>query len=156
MDLVDQVTQQLKAIELEDDDISEYIVGIVQDDSIEDDEKHQVIGEFLAETTDEPTDSLIDTILSNWKAMKQDQEKVELDRKAQQVEQAQALEKERLIKSEKEREELAQKAAELAATKQLSKEQKIQRDRLRQQYDDMDTVSRDGKKRGLGHEYIVQ
>ncbi|CAO3577165.1 unnamed protein product [Absidia cylindrospora] len=47
------------------------------------------------------------------------------------------------MKSEKEREELAQKAAELAATKQLSKEQKIQRDRLRQQYDDMNTVSRD-------------
>lgn len=34
-----------------DEDIAEYIVGIVQDDTIEDEEKREVIGGFLAETT---------------------------------------------------------------------------------------------------------
>lgn len=34
-----------------DEDIAEYIVGIVQDETIEDEEKREVIGGFLAETT---------------------------------------------------------------------------------------------------------
>lgn len=34
-----------------DDDISEYIAGIIQDDSMEDDEKREVITGFLAEAT---------------------------------------------------------------------------------------------------------
>jgi hypothetical protein len=40
---------------------------------------------------------------------------------------------------------LAELAAETAAAKQLSKEQRLQRDRLRQQYDDVDTGTRDRK-----------
>lgn len=71
MSLVDQVTEQLATIELKgnidlsyfqlktlwlksaviDEDISEYITGIVEDESMEEEEKREVISEFLAEAT---------------------------------------------------------------------------------------------------------
>lgn len=73
MSVVDKVTEQLALIELKgnltyiyskkkrwiltvensnlDDDISEYITGIIEDESMEDDEKREVISEFLSEAT---------------------------------------------------------------------------------------------------------
>lgn len=34
-----------------DDDIAEYITGIIEDESMEEDEKREVISEFLSEAT---------------------------------------------------------------------------------------------------------
>lgn len=34
-----------------DEDISEYITGIIEDESMEEDEKREVISEFLSEAT---------------------------------------------------------------------------------------------------------
>lgn len=125
MSLLDQVTEQLAHIELKgtkqqnkkknkkkelielDDDISEYITGIVQDESIDDDEKREVITEFLAEATvqllfqpfykkkgliiflqDKSTENLIDTLLSEWKKLQEKQEKEGEEKRTKLLEEA--------------------------------------------------------------------
>ncbi|KAI8381573.1 uncharacterized protein BYT42DRAFT_567003 [Radiomyces spectabilis] len=137
MNLLDQVTDQLATIELKDDDISEYIAGIVQEDSLEDDEKREAISEFLAETTDKPTGPVINTILEKWKVIQQDLEKAEADRKAKLIEEAQAREKARQAQLEQEA------ASRRETAKKLTEEERQRRQRLMRQYDrddDSETV----------------
>ena len=68
--MIDQVTEQLAKIQLKgmipiaswcnfmtrvykkkDEDVATYIAGIVEDESMDDEEKREVIAEFLSETT---------------------------------------------------------------------------------------------------------
>lgn len=131
MSLVDQVTEQLATIELKDEDISEYITGIVEDESMEEEEKREVISEFLAEATDKDTATLIDTLLKNWKKVRQSQEKEAEEKKSKLIEEARAREEERKSRAEKEQEE---NSALRSAQKQMTKEEKEARDKLMQQY----------------------
>ncbi|KAL0089657.1 hypothetical protein J3Q64DRAFT_1729586 [Phycomyces blakesleeanus] len=133
MSLVDQVAAQLEKIQLKDDDISEYIAGIVQEDSLEEEEKREAISEFISETTDKPTDEIIDNILNEWKKMHSLQEKSEAELKAKQTQEIQEREKARQAEQEKLREEEKQLAA-LNRRKELSKEEREKRERLLQQY----------------------
>ncbi|GAA5801341.1 hypothetical protein HPULCUR_006787 [Helicostylum pulchrum] len=131
MSLVDQVTEQLATIELKDEDISEYITGIIGDESMEEDEKREVISEFLSEATDKDTEKLIDALLSDWKQVAKNKEKEAEEKKAKLIEDARLREEERRLKAEKEQEI---NSALRSAQKQLSKEQKEARDKLMQQY----------------------
>ncbi|KAI8880123.1 hypothetical protein K501DRAFT_191956 [Backusella circina FSU 941] len=131
MSLVDQVTEQLATLELQDEDISEYITGIIQDESIEEEEKREVITEFLAETTDKSTDALIDKLLKDWKALQQDQLNQEKEQKEKKLQQAKEQEKIRQEKAEQEQQQLL---AERNAQKEKSTEEKKARDKLLEQY----------------------
>ncbi|KAI7892482.1 uncharacterized protein EV154DRAFT_418603 [Mucor mucedo] len=131
MSLVDQVTDQLATIDLKDEDISEYITGIIGDDSMEEDEKREVISEFLSEATDKDTEKLIDTLLSDWKKVQKDQVKEAEEKRAKIIEEARVREEERRLKAEKEQEV---NSVLRSAQKQMSKEQKEARDKLMQQY----------------------
>ncbi|EIE78431.1 hypothetical protein RO3G_03135 [Rhizopus delemar RA 99-880] len=131
MSLLDQVTEQLAHIELRDDDISEYITGIVQDESIDDDEKREVITEFLAEATDKSTENLIDTLLSEWKKLQEKQEKEGEEKRTKLLEEARVREEERRLKAEQEKQE---EEAKRTSQKQLSKEEKEAREKLMREY----------------------
>ncbi|KAI8647429.1 hypothetical protein BD408DRAFT_408543 [Parasitella parasitica] len=131
MGIIDKVTEQLALIELKDDDISEYITGIVEDVSMDEDEKREVISEFLSEATDKDTNNLIDHLLKDWKQAYQDQQKEAEEKKSKLIQDAKAREEERRIQAEKEQEE---NVALRTTQKQISKEQKEARDKLMQQY----------------------
>ncbi|CEP16563.1 hypothetical protein [Parasitella parasitica] len=131
MSVVDKVTEQLALIELKDDDISEYITGIIEDASMEEDEKREVISEFLSEATDKDTKNLIDHLLKDWRQAYHAQQKEAEEKKFKMIQEAKAREEERRVKAEKEHEE---NATLRTAQKQLSKEQKDARDKLMQQY----------------------
>ncbi|KAF1803069.1 hypothetical protein FB192DRAFT_1366268 [Mucor lusitanicus] len=131
MSVVDKVTEQLALIELKDDDIAEYITGIIEDESMEEDEKREVISEFLSEATDKDTENLINHLLKDWKQVHENQQKEAEEKKSKLIQDAKAREEERRIRAEKEQEE---NVSLRTAQKQLTKEQKEARDKLMQQY----------------------
>ncbi|KAI8374859.1 hypothetical protein BD560DRAFT_393445 [Blakeslea trispora] len=131
MTLLDQVVDQLANIELKDQDIAEYITGILTDNSMEDDEKHEVMTEFLSEATDKDTEALITTLLTNSKTIQEDQLKEAEQKRSKLIEEARLREEERRIQAEKEQEE---NASLRTAQKQLTKEQKQAREHLMRQY----------------------
>ncbi|KAI9478406.1 MAG: hypothetical protein EXX96DRAFT_482899 [Benjaminiella poitrasii] len=131
MSLIDQVTEQLSTIDLKDDDISEYISGIIEDGSMEEDEKREVISEFLSEATDKNTENVITTLLSNWKKVQENKSKEEEEKKLKLIEEARVREEERRLKAEKEQEE---NLSLRTAQKQLTKEEKAAREKLMAQY----------------------
>ncbi|KAI8988602.1 hypothetical protein BDF20DRAFT_833436 [Mycotypha africana] len=131
MSLLDQVVKQLASIELKDDDIAEYIAGIVEDASMEEEEKRDVITEFLSEATDKDTTNFVSAILNDWKKAQEEREKEADERKAKLIADAKVREEERRLKAEKEQEENRQLRN---AQKELSKEQKEAREKLMQQY----------------------
>ncbi|KAI7906113.1 uncharacterized protein BX663DRAFT_581397 [Cokeromyces recurvatus] len=131
MNLFDQVTEQLAIIDLKDDDISEYITGIIEDASMEETEKREVISEFLSEATDKNTENLITILLSDWKKVQEKKTKEEEEKKSKLIEEARAREEERRLKAEKEQEE---NVSLRIAQKQLTKEEKLEREKLMAQY----------------------
>ncbi|KAL1936783.1 hypothetical protein VTP01DRAFT_917 [Rhizomucor pusillus] len=139
MDLLDKVTGQLESIDLKDDDISAYIAGIVQDESIPTDEKRETIADFLSATTEQDTEQVISQILDDWKAFQEQKVKLEADKKAKALQDAQEREKARQAQLEKERQEAAE--ARQSSAKQLTKEERAQREKLMQQYGyDLDEI----------------
>ncbi|RCH86240.1 hypothetical protein CU098_009362, partial [Rhizopus stolonifer] len=114
-----------------DDDISEYITGIVQDESIDDDEKREVITEFLAEATDKSTENLIDSLLNEWKKVQKEQEKEGEEKRSKLLEEAKVREEERRAKAEQEK---LQDDAIRAKQKKLTKEEKEAREKLMREY----------------------
>ncbi|KAI8138954.1 hypothetical protein BJV82DRAFT_673063 [Fennellomyces sp. T-0311] len=142
--MIDQVTEQLAKIQLKDEDVATYIAGIVEDESMEDEEKREVIAEFLSETTDENTDKVIESILLAWKERQGNAEKARAEEKAKALEEIHEREKARQERSVKEMQENAELRRNHA--KQLTKEERAQRERLMQQYGyDLDGVRENAK-----------
>ncbi|KAI8978526.1 hypothetical protein BDB01DRAFT_726279 [Pilobolus umbonatus] len=129
MSLLDQVTSQLASIELQDEDIAEYITGIVQEESMADEEKKEVISDFLSEATDKSTDTVIDKLLTEWKLMQESKQKNESDKRKKLIEEARAREEERSLKYQEELSSIKQ-----TEQRQLTKEEKEARDKLVRQY----------------------
>ncbi|CAO3645509.1 unnamed protein product [Mucor fragilis] len=98
---------------------------------MEEEEKREVISEFLSEATDKDTENLINHLLNDWKQVHENQQKEAEEKKSKLIQDAKAREEERRIKAEKEQEE---NVSLRTAQKQMTKEQKVARDKLMQQY----------------------
>ncbi|KAG0363093.1 hypothetical protein BC939DRAFT_488777 [Gamsiella multidivaricata] len=87
------IAERLATISLQDEAITEYFARIVEEESMEEPEKREAISELLADVTEEPTATVIDSVFEFWNIMKKEQEKKaeEEKRKALEV----AKEKER-------------------------------------------------------------
>ncbi|CAO3683852.1 unnamed protein product [Umbelopsis ramanniana] len=144
MSLVDFISEKLATVELKDNEISEYVAGIVSEEFLEEFEKREALTEFLSESTDKPTDDLVDSFFIRWN---EDQEKEKLAAEAAKAEAAsKAKEREKkslaagiesAIVDGKEPLTMSRRMA----PKQLTKEEKAQRERLMREYGyDLDEV----------------
>ncbi|KAJ3055862.1 hypothetical protein HK097_008965 [Rhizophlyctis rosea] len=153
--LVDWVVTELASLSITDETFSEYITQLCTEETIEDDEKREIITEFLAEATvrmlpvvtitpsaaqltpvyllqDKPVGPFVDSLLQrNQQRIEDAKRKEELDRK-------------RILEEVKEKELQALQADKSSGTsekKVLSKEEKRARDRVLAQYAyDLDEV----------------
>ncbi|RUS18252.1 hypothetical protein BC937DRAFT_88986 [Endogone sp. FLAS-F59071] len=70
MSLIDLITDSLATIDIKDESVTEYLAGIVQEEWLEESEKREAITEYLKETTDAPTDDLVNDMFSAWREEK--------------------------------------------------------------------------------------
>ncbi|KAF9183192.1 hypothetical protein BGZ51_004194 [Haplosporangium sp. Z 767] len=130
------IAERLATISLQDEAITEYFARIVEEDSMEEPEKREAITELLADVTEEPTITVIDSVFEYWNNFKKQEEK-----KAQE-------EKEKTLEAAKEKER-ASLRANLDATsnregtlsmssrhivKNMTKEERKKREALLAQY----------------------
>ncbi|KAG0259480.1 hypothetical protein BG011_002592 [Mortierella polycephala] len=130
------IAERLATISLEDEAITEYFARIVEEDSMEEPEKREAITELLADVTEEPTITVIDSVFEYWNNFKEQEEK-----KAQE-------EKEKILGAAKEKERVSFRANLDATTnregalsmssrhvvKNMTKEERKKRDALLAQY----------------------
>ncbi|CAM0136707.1 hypothetical protein VKS41_003516 [Umbelopsis sp. WA50703] len=138
MSLVGFISEKLATVELKDEEISEYIAGIVSEEFLEESEKREALTEFLSESTNKPTDDLIDCFLSQWhKEQEKEKEAAELA-KAEAAAKAKEREKNSLAagipnsSGDDGKEPLTMSRR--MAPKQMTKEERARRERLMREY----------------------
>ncbi|KAI9321072.1 hypothetical protein BX666DRAFT_1268551 [Dichotomocladium elegans] len=135
-DIIDQVITQLKTLDLNDEDVAAYIAGIVQEDSIPNDEKHGAIVEFLTATTEKDTSSVVDQILKDWEHTQEMVAQAEMRRKTQVIADVQERKRARQQRFMEEKERRKEEESVMGAQRQKSipKEERAMRNRLLEQY----------------------
>ncbi|KAG0031559.1 hypothetical protein BGZ81_001034 [Podila clonocystis] len=130
------IAEKLAGISLQDEAITEYFARIVEEESMEEPEKREAITELLADVTEEPTETVIDSVFDFWNIMKEQEAK-----KAQE-------EKQKVLEAAKERERASFKAeldnnnnregalsmSSRHVVKTMTKEERKKRDALLAQY----------------------
>ncbi|KAG0199002.1 hypothetical protein BGX28_007631 [Mortierella sp. GBA30] len=130
------IAERLAAISLQDEAIIEYFARIVEEESMEEPEKREAIAELLADATEEPTGTVIDTVFEFWNNLREQELK-----KAQE-------EKEKALEAAKEKERASLKAeldnpnnregilsmSSRHVVKNMTKEERKKRDALLAQY----------------------
>ncbi|KAI9255318.1 hypothetical protein BY458DRAFT_442365 [Sporodiniella umbellata] len=131
MSLLEKVSEQLATLELKDEDIADYLTGIVTDESMAKEEKHAVMTEFLAEATEKETDAMIDSILAFGEQIQRlEQQKGEEKRLA-------VLEQVKVREQARREQDALEKQRELehrSQPKVFTKEEKLARQKLMQDY----------------------
>ncbi|KAF9901021.1 hypothetical protein EC991_006611 [Linnemannia zychae] len=85
------VAEQLKAISVQDEAITEYFARLVEEESMEEPERREAITELLADVTEEPTETIIDAVFVYWNGLRD----AELKKAEEEKEKALAAAKER-------------------------------------------------------------
>ncbi|KAF9928824.1 hypothetical protein BGZ67_006750 [Mortierella alpina] len=130
------IAEKLAGISLQDEAITEYFARLVEEESMEEPEKREAITELLADVTEEPTMTVIDTVFEFWNSLKEAEAK-----KAQE-------EKEKVLAVAKEKERASLKAqledtsnregtlsmSSRHVIKNMTKEERKKRDALLAQY----------------------
>ncbi|KAF9572478.1 Protein transport protein S9 plasma membrane t-SNARE [Mortierella alpina] len=130
------IAEKLAGISLQDEAITEYFARLVEEESMEEPEKREAITELLADVTEEPTKTVIDTVFEFWNGLK--------DKEARKAEE----EKEKMLAAAKERERASLKAqledtsnregtlsmSSRHVVKNMTKEERKKRDALLAQY----------------------
>ncbi|KAF9282534.1 Protein transport protein S9 plasma membrane t-SNARE [Mortierella alpina] len=130
------IAEKLAGISLQDEAITEYFARLVEEESMEEPEKREAITELLADVTEEPTMTVIDTVFEFWNGLKAEEAK-----KAEE-------EKEKLLAVAKEKERASLKAqledtsnregtlsmSSRHVIKNMTKEERKKRDALLAQY----------------------
>jgi len=129
--MIEQVTLQLATLGIQDEDISEYISGIIQDETMSEEEKTEVVTEFLSEATDKSTENMIGILLKEYRSLQDQKQKQETETKHKLIEAARAREEERLRKIKA---ELDSQPQPHTTERQLTKEEKEAREKLMRQY----------------------
>ncbi|CAO3675800.1 unnamed protein product [Umbelopsis vinacea] len=140
MSLVDFISEKLATVDLKDSEISEYIAGIVSEEYLEESEKREALAEFLSESTDKPTDDLIDSFFVQWNEDQEKEKKAAEAAKAETVAKAKEREKKSLavgienVPSSGGTEKEPLTMSRRMAPKQMTKEERAQRERLMREY----------------------
>ncbi|KAF9393684.1 hypothetical protein CPC16_001406 [Podila verticillata] len=130
------IAEKLAAISLQDEAITEYFARIVEEESMEEPEKREAITELLADVTEEPTETVIDSVFNFWNDMKEQEAKKAQEEKEKVLEAAR--EKERAsFKSELDNSNNREGALSMSSrhvVKTMTKEERKKRDALLAQY----------------------
>ncbi|KAF8949648.1 hypothetical protein BGZ52_005282 [Haplosporangium bisporale] len=130
------IAEKLAAISLQDEAITEYFARIVEEESMEEPEKREAITELLADVTEEPTETVIDSVFDFWNDMKEQEAKKAQEEKEKVLEAAR--EKERAsFKSELDNSNNREGALSMSSrhvVKTMTKEERKKRDALLAQY----------------------
>ncbi|KAF9385683.1 hypothetical protein CPB97_004585 [Podila verticillata] len=130
------IAKKLAGISLEDEAITEYFARIVEEESMEEPEKREAITELLADVTEEPTETVIDSVFDFWNGMKEQEAKKAQEEKEKVLEAAR--EKERAsFKAELDNSNNREGALSMSSrhvVKTMTKEERKKRDALLAQY----------------------
>nr|CAG8499626.1 15947_t:CDS:2 [Entrophospora candida] len=139
--------EKLSKIELNDETFTDYIIGILSDETVENSEKYEIISEFLMDASEKSTDSLVKEIIDSWEAWS---EKMKIYKEEERLAQLELEAKEKKILELKKLEqdsEITQQSLSSSSssspttlslretkTKQLTKEERKKREQLLAKY----------------------
>ncbi|KAI9594225.1 hypothetical protein BDF19DRAFT_445263 [Syncephalis fuscata] len=61
------VAQQLALISIDDEAVCEYVARLVEDGDIEEEERREVVSEFLSASTEEPVEAVVEALFAEWR-----------------------------------------------------------------------------------------
>ncbi|GJJ72394.1 hypothetical protein EMPS_04751 [Entomortierella parvispora] len=130
------IAERLAGISLEDEAITEYFARIVEEESMEEPEKREAITELLADVTEEPTETVIDSVFEFWNKLKEDEAKKVQEEKEKALEAAKEKERASLSSNlnNSQNREGALSMSSRHVVKNMTKEERKKRDALLAQY----------------------